>query len=86
MSKTVRPGDVGQGWWLPPSVQELVPASRVALFVRETVRENLDLTAIFAAHTEERGDPPDHPAMMVARLLDACSRAGLCRAQDRAGL
>jgi|SRR5579875_501656 transposase len=74
MSKTFRPWDVEQRWLLPPSVQELVPAGHVAHFVRETVRENLDLTAIFAAYTEERGYPPYHPAMMVALLLYGYSR------------
>jgi transposase len=74
MSKTYRPWDVEQRWLLPPSVQELVPAGHVAHFVRETVREELDLGAIFAAYTEERGYPPYHPAMMVALLLYAYSR------------
>jgi transposase len=74
MSKTFRPWDVEQRWLLPPSVQELVPAGHVAHFVRETVREQLDLGAVFAAYREERGYPPYHPAMMVALLLYAYSR------------
>ena len=39
---------------------------------RDLVRETLDLTAIFDAYPEDRGQPPDHPAMMAA--LDAYSR------------
>jgi transposase len=74
MSKTFRPWDVEQHWLLPPSVQELVPAGHVAHFVRETVRESLDLSAIFAAYPQERGYPPYHPAMMVALLLYGYSR------------
>lgn len=74
MSKTFRRWDVEQRWLLPPSVQELVPPSHVAHFVRETVREELDLGAIFSAYAEERGFPPYHPAMMVALLLYAYSR------------
>lgn len=74
MSKTFRPWDVEQRWLLPPSVHELVPAGHVAHFVRETVREELDLRAILSAYTEERGYPPYHPAMMVALLLYAYSR------------
>ncbi len=74
MSKTFRPWDVEQRWLLAPSVQELVPVSHVAHFVRETVRESLDLAAIYAAYSEERGYPPYHPAMMVALLLYAYSR------------
>ncbi|MEX2036267.1 MAG: transposase, partial [Xanthobacteraceae bacterium] len=74
MSKTFRPWDVEQGWLLPPSVHELVPAGHLAHFVRETVREELDLGAILSAYQEERGYPPYHPAMMVALLLYAYSR------------
>lgn len=74
MSKTFRPWDIEQGWLLPPSVHELVPAGHVAHFVRETVREELDLAAILSCYREERGYPPYHPAMMVALLLYAYSR------------
>jgi hypothetical protein len=58
MSKTFRPWDVEQRWLLPPSVDALVPAGHVAHFVRDTVREQLDLGAIFSAYEEERGYPP----------------------------
>jgi transposase len=69
MNKTFRPWDVDQLWLLPPSVQDLVPASHLAHLVRDTVRETLDLSEIFAAYDEERGYPPYHPAMMTALLL-----------------
>ncbi|MBV8093479.1 MAG: IS1182 family transposase [Acetobacteraceae bacterium] len=71
MSKTFRCWDVDQIWLLPPSVQDLVPAGHMAHFVRDTVREGLDLSAIMACYEEERGYPPYHPAMMVALLLYA---------------
>src|SRR5499425_1420714 len=74
MSKTFRPWDVEQRWLLPPPVHDLVPAGPVAHFVRDTVREELDLSAIFAAYDEERGYPPYHPTMMVALLLCAYGR------------
>jgi transposase len=74
MSKTFRPWDIDQRWLLPPSVHELVPAGHVAHFVRDTVREELDLSAILSAYGEERGYPPYHPTMMVALLLYAYSR------------
>jgi len=74
MSKTFRPWDVDQLWLLAPSVRDLVPAGHVAHFVRETVREELDLSAIFGCYEEERGYPPYHPAMMVALLLYGYSR------------
>lgn len=51
-----------------------MPAGHVAHFVRDTVREALDLSAIFACYEEERGYPPYHPAMMVALLLYGYSR------------
>ena len=69
MAKTFRPWDVEQTWLLPPSVQELVPPQHPAHLVREIVRTQLDLRAIFAAYDEERGYPPYHPTMMTALLL-----------------
>jgi transposase len=74
MSKTFRPWDVEQRWLLPPSVDELVAAGHVAHFVRDTVRDELDLSVILSSYTEERGYPPYHPTMMVALLLYAYSR------------
>jgi transposase len=74
MSKTFRSWDVDQGWLLPPSVHEFVPAGHLAHFVRDTVREGLDLSAIRETYSEERGYPPYHPGMMVALLLYAYSR------------
>jgi hypothetical protein len=52
MSKTFRPCDVEQRWLLPPSVHELVAAGHVAHFVRETVREELDLSAILSTYSK----------------------------------
>lgn len=69
MAKVFREWSIEQRWLLPPSVLELVPADHLAHFVRELVREELDLSAIFASYTEERGQPPFHPAMMTALLL-----------------
>lgn len=71
MSKTFRAWEVDQIWLLPPSVHELVPEGHLAHFVRETVRESLDLSEILAAYSEERGFPPYHPTMMTALLLYA---------------
>jgi transposase len=72
MSKTFRAWDVDQVWLLPPSVHDFVPAGHPAHLVRELVRTELDLTAIVAEYErEERGQPPYHPAMMVALLLYA---------------
>jgi len=71
MAKTFQEWDVDQAWLLPPSVRELVPEGHVAHFVRDTVREVLDLSAILDTYVEERGYPPYHPAMMTAVLLYA---------------
>lgn len=69
MGKTFRAWDVDQTWLLPPSIHEFVPADHLAHFVRDTVREGLDLSAILSAYREERGYPPFHPGMMTALLL-----------------
>ena len=74
MAKTFRPWDLDQRFLIPPSVQEFVPPDHVAHFVRDPVRESLDLTAILATYEEERGFPPYHPAMMTALLLYAYSQ------------
>ena len=69
MSKTFRDWDVEQGWLLPPSVLDFVPPEHLSHFVRDTVRESLDLSAIMDTYGEERGYPPYHPTMMTALLL-----------------
>ena len=69
MGKTFRDWRVDEQWLLPPSVRELVPAGAAAHFVRDLVREELDLSAILDRYSEERGFPPYHPAMMTALLL-----------------
>ena len=67
MSRTYRAWDVDQVWLLPPSIHDFVPASHPAHLVRELVRRELELLAIFApCEREERGQPPYHPALMVA--------------------
>lgn len=72
MAKTFREWNVEQSWLLPPSVMDFVPADHLAHFVRDTVREQLDLSEILAPYEqEERGYPPYHPVMMCALLLYA---------------
>jgi len=58
----------------PPSVRDFVPEGHLAHFVRDLVRDDLDLSAIFARYTERRGQPPCHPALMTSLLLYAYSR------------
>jgi transposase len=71
MAKTFKSWDVDQLVLLPPSVHELVPAGHLAHFVRDMVRDSLDLSAILKVYTEHRGFPPYDPTMMVALLLYA---------------
>jgi len=71
MAKKFRRWDVEQRWLLPPSVKELVPDDHPAHFVRDLVRNDLDLGAIVDCYAEERGQPPFHPVMMTALLLYA---------------
>ena len=74
MSKTFRPWDVDQTWLLPATVREFVPPGHLAHFVRDTVREVLDLSAIIGVYKGEQGQPPYHPGMLVALLLYGYSR------------
>jgi transposase len=74
MSKSFRAWDVDQTWLLPPSMHEFVPAGHLAHFVRDTVREALDLSAIVGVYKGEQGQPPYHPGMLVALLLYGYSR------------
>ena len=75
MAKTFRDWDIEQLMMFPPSVQDFVPKGHLAHFVRNTVLEGLDLSAILDCYSEERGYPPYHPAMMTTLLLYAyCQR------------
>lgn len=72
--KTFRRWEIDQARLFPPSVRDFVPEDHLAHFVREVVREELDLSAVYAHYKELRGYPPYHPAMMVALLLYALCR------------
>jgi transposase len=71
MSKTFRDWSLDQALLLPPSVHDFVRPDHLSRFVIALVREELDLAAIFASYRGEQGQPPYHPAMMVALLLYA---------------
>src|SRR2546428_4874998 len=71
MAKTFRAWDPEQRWLLPPAIEEFVPPGHLAHFVRELIREELDLSGILAVYDDERGQPPYHPVMMTALLLYA---------------
>jgi hypothetical protein len=65
VEKSFRPYDPNQVLLLPPSPEEWLPERHLARFVSELVEEALDLSAIRAAYTEERGYPPYNPRLMV---------------------
>ena len=73
--KTFRNWDVDQNWLPPPSLGEFVPADHVAHFIRDLVRNELDLTSILSSYDDDRGYPPYHPGMMVAVLLYAYTQS-----------
>ena len=77
MSRSFRGWDVDQSWLLPASVHEFVPPGHLAHFVRDTVREALDLSAIIGVCKGEQGQPPYHPGMLVALLLYGTAAASL---------
>jgi transposase len=69
-TKPFRPYDPDQMLLMPPAVQDWVPEGHLARFVGDLVN-TLDLSAIEQTYTEDRGQPPYHPEMMVKILLYA---------------
>ena len=55
MAKTFRLWDPDQVWLLAPSGKDLVAQGHLAHFIRDAVREDLDLGPILASYAEERG-------------------------------
>jgi transposase len=69
VEKTFRPYDPSQMLLLPPSLEEWLPEGHLARFVSELAEEALDLSAIRAGYTEERGYPPYDPRLMLKLLI-----------------
>ena len=69
VDKTFRQFDPDQGLFLPPSLDEWLPADHLVRFIADLVDEHLDLSRIHAAYTEGRGGPPYDPRLMVRILL-----------------
>lgn len=75
MPKTFREWNPEQALLFPPSVDDFLPPGHLVYFVRDLVRETLDLSEIRSSYEGDlRGFPPYDPAMMVALLLYAYSR------------
>ena len=61
--------DADQGLLLAPSLDDWLPAERLARLIAELVDEHLDLLPIRAAYTGGRAAPPCDPRLMVRILL-----------------
>lgn len=70
MSKHYRPWKIDQTQLLPASVEDYVPEDHLSRFIVALVRESLDLSEIEASYTSPLGQPPFHPALMTALLLN----------------
>ena len=69
VGKTFRAFDPGQGFLLPPSLDDWLPAEHMARFIAELVDEHLDLSRIHASYRNAKGAPPYDPRLMVRILL-----------------
>lgn len=69
VDKRFRSFDPDQGFLMPPSLDEWLPAEHLARFVAELVDEHLDLSRIYDSYREGRGAPPYDPRLMVRLLL-----------------
>ncbi len=70
MSKYFRPWKIAETQLLPASVQDYVAEGHLARFIVALVRESLDLSEIEASYASHLGQPPFHPAVMTALLLN----------------
>ena len=70
MSKYYRAWKIDEAQLLPASVQDYVAKDHPSRFIVALVREDLDLTEIEASYNSHLGQPPFHPALMTALLLN----------------
>jgi transposase len=70
MSKHFRPWKIDETQLLPASVQDYVPEDHLSRFIVALVRESLDLCEIEAGYASVLGQPPFHPGLMTALLLN----------------
>jgi transposase len=54
---------------MPPSLADWLSEDHLARFIDEVVETVLDLSAIYAAYEQARGDPPYDPRLMLKVLL-----------------
>jgi transposase len=70
MSKHFRRWKIDETQLLPASVQDYVPEDHLSRLIVALVRESLDLSAIEASYRSGLGQPPFHPGLMTALLLN----------------
>jgi len=70
MSKHFRPWKIDEAQLLPPSVQDYVPEGHLSRLIVALVRESLGLCEIEASYASGLGQPPFHPGLMTALLLN----------------
>jgi len=70
MSKHYRPWKIDQTQLLPASVEDYVPEGHLSRFIVALVRESVDLCEIEASYASPLGQPPYHPELMTALLLN----------------
>jgi transposase len=85
MKKTFRSWSVDQSLLLPPSVDDFVPVGHPGHFVRDLVREQLDLAVIVESYDEARGYPPCDPWVMTVLLYGYSRGVYSSRKLARAG-
>lgn len=70
MSKHFRPWKIDETQLLPASVHDYVPEDHLSRFIVALVRESLDLSEIEAGYSGSLGQPPFHPGLLTALLLN----------------
>jgi transposase len=68
-AKTFRHYDQGQGYLLPPSLDDWLPQGHTARFISDVVEEMLDLAPVYARYESKDGAPPYDPRLMLKLVL-----------------
>ena len=68
-AKTFRPYAPGQGFLLPPSLDDWLPEDHSARVISEVVDEMLDLSDLYASYDSTKGYPPYDPRLMLKVVL-----------------
>jgi len=66
--------DQHQSFLLPPSLDALLPDDHTDRFVSEIVDDSMDLTSVYAPHTNATGAPPFDLRTLLKLLLYSARR------------